>query len=84
MGILAWLALGLVAGFLASLVVNKHRGGMILDLILGCVGAVVGGFIAYLAGIEGITGFNLNSILIAFGGSVLALVAYHAVLRRLG
>jgi uncharacterized membrane protein YeaQ/YmgE (transglycosylase-associated protein family) len=83
MGILAWLALGVVAGFLASSVVNKHRGGIILDLILGCVGAVVGGFIAYLAGIEGITGFNLYSVLIAFAGSVLALVGYHATIRRM-
>jgi uncharacterized membrane protein YeaQ/YmgE (transglycosylase-associated protein family) len=82
MGILAWLALGLVAGFLASLFVNKKGEGMFMDIVLGVVGAVVGGFIAQFAGFAGITGFDLYSILIAIGGSILVLIVYHALVRR--
>jgi uncharacterized membrane protein YeaQ/YmgE (transglycosylase-associated protein family) len=82
MGILAWLALGLVAGFVASLFVNKRGAGMLTDIILGIVGAVVGGFIAQFAGFAGITGFDLYSMLIAVGGSVVVLVLYHAMSRR--
>jgi uncharacterized membrane protein YeaQ/YmgE (transglycosylase-associated protein family) len=82
MGILAWLALGLVAGFIASLFVNRRGAGMLTDIILGIVGAVVGGFIAQFAGFAGITGFDLYSMLIAVGGSVVVLVLYHAMTRR--
>jgi uncharacterized membrane protein YeaQ/YmgE (transglycosylase-associated protein family) len=81
MGILAWIVLGLVAGFLASRVVNKQGVGMSMDIVLGIVGAVVGGFLAHLAGFTGITGLNLYSILIAFGGAVVVLFAYHALAR---
>jgi uncharacterized membrane protein YeaQ/YmgE (transglycosylase-associated protein family) len=82
MGILAWLVLGLVAGFLASLLVNKKGEGMFMDIVLGVVGAVVGGFIAQFAGFEGITGINVYSILIAIGGAVVVLLVYHAFARR--
>jgi uncharacterized membrane protein YeaQ/YmgE (transglycosylase-associated protein family) len=82
MGIVAWLVLGLVAGFLASLLLNKQGEGLWMDIILGIVGAVVGGFIAQLAGFSGITGLNLYSILIAVGGAIVALAVYHAVVRR--
>ena len=82
MGIIAWLVLGLIAGFIASKLVNKQGEGMLLDIVLGIVGAVVGGFVAQFAGFSGITGFNLYSILIAVVGSVLVLVLYHAVARR--
>jgi len=82
MGIVAWLVLGLVAGFLASLLVNKQGEGMLMDIVLGVVGAVVGGFIAHFAGFSGITGFNLYSILIAIGGAVVVLLVYHALVRR--
>ena len=82
MGILAWLVLGLVAGFLASLLLNKQGEGMSMDIVLGIVGAVVGGFIAHFAGYPGITGLNLYSILIAIGGAVVVLAAYHALARR--
>jgi uncharacterized membrane protein YeaQ/YmgE (transglycosylase-associated protein family) len=84
MGIVAWLVLGLIAGFLASLLVNKQGEGMLMDIVLGIVGAVVGGFIAHLCGISGITGLNLYSILIAVGGAVVVLVVYHAMTRRSG
>jgi uncharacterized membrane protein YeaQ/YmgE (transglycosylase-associated protein family) len=82
MGILTWLGLGLVAGFLASLFVNKRGEGMFMDIVLGVVGAVVGGFIAHFAGFAGITGFDLYSILIAFGGAVVVLIVYHALRAR--
>jgi uncharacterized membrane protein YeaQ/YmgE (transglycosylase-associated protein family) len=82
MGILAWLGLGLVAGFLASLFVNKRGEGMFMDIVLGIVGAVVGGFIAQFAGFSGITGFDLYSMLIAVGGAIVVLVVYHALARR--
>jgi uncharacterized membrane protein YeaQ/YmgE (transglycosylase-associated protein family) len=82
MGIVAWLVLGLIAGFIASLLVNKQGEGMLMDIVLGIVGAVVGGFIAQLAGFSGITGFNIYSILIAVGGAVVVLVVYHALARR--
>jgi uncharacterized membrane protein YeaQ/YmgE (transglycosylase-associated protein family) len=82
MGIVAWLVLGLLAGFLASLLMNKGGEGLLMDIILGIVGAVVGGFIAQLAGFSGITGLNLYSILIAVGGAVVVLAVYHAVTRR--
>jgi uncharacterized membrane protein YeaQ/YmgE (transglycosylase-associated protein family) len=82
MGILAWLALGLVAGFLASLFVNKKGEGMLMDIVLGVVGAVFGGFIAQFAGFQGVTGFDLYSILIAIGGSIVVLLVYHALAER--
>jgi len=84
MGIIAWLALGLVAEFIGSRLVNKQGEGMFMDIILGIVGAVVGGFVAQFAGFQGITGFNIYSILIAVVGSVLVLVLYHAVAGRGG
>jgi uncharacterized membrane protein YeaQ/YmgE (transglycosylase-associated protein family) len=82
MGVVAWLVLGLIAGFVASMLVNKQGEGMLMDIVLGIVGAVVGGFIAHLAGFSGITGFNIYSILIAVGGAVVVLIVYHALTRR--
>jgi uncharacterized membrane protein YeaQ/YmgE (transglycosylase-associated protein family) len=82
MGIIAWLVLGLVAGFFASLLMNKRGEGFFMDIILGIVGAVVGGFIAQLIGFSGITGLNPYSILIAVGGAVVVLAVYHAMVRR--
>lgn len=82
MGIIAWLVLGLIAGFIGSKLVNKQGEGMLMDIVLGIVGAVAGGFVAHFAGFSGITGFNLYSILIAVVGSVLVLVLYHAISRR--
>ena len=82
MGIIAWLVLGLIAGFIGSKLVNKRGEGALLDIVLGIVGAVVGGFVAHFAGFSGITGFNLYSLLIAVVGSILVLVAYHALAGR--
>jgi len=79
MGIIAWIVLGLIAGFVASLLVNRHGEGFFADIILGIIGAVVGGFIAHIAGWRGITGFNVRSMLTAVAGAVVVLIIYHAI-----
>jgi uncharacterized membrane protein YeaQ/YmgE (transglycosylase-associated protein family) len=79
MGILAWVVLGLFAGFVASKLVNKTGEGFLGDVILGIIGAVVGGFVANALGIQGISGLNIWSLLIATLGAVIALVVYHAI-----
>jgi uncharacterized membrane protein YeaQ/YmgE (transglycosylase-associated protein family) len=82
MSILAWMVLGLLAGFIGSKLVNKTGEGVILDIVLGIVGAVVGGFLFNRFGASGVTGLNLYSLLVAVVGAVLLLVAYHAIRRR--
>ena len=82
MGIVAWLILGFFAGLVASVMVNKQGGGMVIDVVLGVIGAVVGGIIASLIGIKGITGLNFYSLLIAVGGAILVLVLYYAAKSR--
>ena len=81
MSILAWLVLGLIAGFLGSKIVNKTGEGILLDIVLGIIGAVVGGWLFTRFGASGVTGLNLYSILVAEVGSVVVLVLYHAVRR---
>jgi uncharacterized membrane protein YeaQ/YmgE (transglycosylase-associated protein family) len=81
MGILAWIVLGLIAGFLASKIVNKTGEGMLLDIVLGIVGAVVGGWLAGFFGLAGVSGVNIYSILIATGGAIVVLLLYHAFRR---
>ncbi len=82
MGILAWIILGLIAGFIGSKLVNKTGEGLIMDIVLGVVGAVVGGFIFSLFGAGGVTGLNLYSLVVAVIGAVVVLMAYHAIVRR--
>jgi uncharacterized membrane protein YeaQ/YmgE (transglycosylase-associated protein family) len=82
MGFVAWLVMGLIAGFIASKLVNKQGEGMLMDIVLGIVGAFVGGFVANALGFSGITGFNIYSILISVLGAVLVLIVYHALARR--
>lgn len=84
MSIIGWLVLGLIAGFIGSKIVNKQGEGFILDIVLGVVGAIVGGFLFQLIGHAGVTGFNLYSMFVAIIGSVVVLVAYHAVRRVTG
>jgi uncharacterized membrane protein YeaQ/YmgE (transglycosylase-associated protein family) len=79
MSILAWIILGLIAGFISSKIVNRQGEGFFLDIILGVVGAVVGGWIMAAAGGQGVNGFNLYSILVAIGGAVVVLVILHAI-----
>ena len=82
MSILAWLVVGLIAGFLASKVINKTGEGLVLDIVLGVVGALVGGFIFNMLGMSAPTGINIYSIFVAFIGAVVVLVLYHMVFRR--
>jgi uncharacterized membrane protein YeaQ/YmgE (transglycosylase-associated protein family) len=82
MGIIAWLVLGLIAGFIASKLVNKQGEGMLMDIVLGIVGAFVGGFVANALGYEGVNGFNVYSMFISVLGAVIVLVVYHALTRR--
>jgi len=81
MSIIAWIILGLIAGFIASKIVNKQGEGFILDIVLGIVGAVVGGWLFSAFGGVGVTGFNLWSILVAIVGAIVVLVIYHAIRR---
>jgi uncharacterized membrane protein YeaQ/YmgE (transglycosylase-associated protein family) len=81
MSILSWLVLGLLAGFIGSKLVNKSGDGLLLDIVLGIVGAIVGGFVFNLLGEPGVSGVNLYSLLVAVVGSVLFLVVYHAIRR---
>jgi uncharacterized membrane protein YeaQ/YmgE (transglycosylase-associated protein family) len=78
---LAWIVLGLLAGFIGSKLVNKQGEGLILDILLGIVGAVVGGWLFRTFGASGVTGLNLYSLVVAVVGAVAVLVAYHAVRR---
>jgi uncharacterized membrane protein YeaQ/YmgE (transglycosylase-associated protein family) len=82
MSFLAWIVLGLVAGFIGSKLVNKTGEGIVLDIVLGVLGAVVGGFLFNMLGASGVTGVNLYSLVVAVIGAVVILVLYHAVVRR--
>jgi len=79
MSILAWILLGGIAGWIGSLLVNKSGEGLFRDILLGVVGAVIGGWIFGAMGSTGVTGLNLWSLFVAVVGSVVFLVVYHAV-----
>ena len=79
MSIIAWIVLGLIAGFIGSKIVNKSGEGLILDIILGIVGAVVGGWLFTFFGAAGVTGINLYSIFVAVIGSIVVLGVYHLI-----
>ena len=80
MGILSWIILGLIAGFIGSKIVNRQGQGFWLDMVLGIIGALVGGFLFDLFGASGITGLNIYSMVVAVVGSVVVLVVYNAVM----
>jgi len=82
MSFFGWILLGLIAGFVASKIVNKSGQGFILDIVLGIVGAIVGGFLFSLFDVHGVTGFNLYSMFVAVVGSIIVLLIYHAVAGR--
>jgi uncharacterized membrane protein YeaQ/YmgE (transglycosylase-associated protein family) len=79
MSILAWIVLGLLAGFIGSKIVNKSGEGFILDIGLGVIGAVVGGYLFNAFGHVGVTGLNIYSLFVSVIGAVIVLVAYHAI-----
>ena len=78
MSVLAWMALGLIAGLVASNILSHSGQGLLLDIVLGIVGAVVGGFLVTAIGARGVTGFDLYSMLVAIVGAIVVLWAYHA------
>ena len=82
MSFLAWIILGLIAGFIGSKLVNKRGEGVVLDIVLGIVGAFVGGWLFNTFGSAGVTGLNLYSMMVAVIGAVLVLVIYHALVGR--
>jgi uncharacterized membrane protein YeaQ/YmgE (transglycosylase-associated protein family) len=82
MSIVSWIILGLIAGFIGSKIVNKRGEGLMLDVALGVVGAVVGGVIFSFLGASGITGINFYSMIVAVIGSVLVLWVYHTLTGR--
>jgi uncharacterized membrane protein YeaQ/YmgE (transglycosylase-associated protein family) len=82
MSILGWIVLGAVAGWIGSMLINKTGEGLFRDIVLGIVGAVVGGWIFAAFGSAGVTGFNVWSLFVAVVGAVVVLVVYHAIARR--
>ena len=82
MSIIGWIVLGLISGFVASKIVNKTGEGFFLDIVLGIVGAIVGGFLFTEFGATGVTGFNFYSMFVAAVGAIIVLVVYHAIFSR--
>ncbi len=80
--IIGWLLLGLIAGFIASKIVNHTGSGVLMDIVLGVVGAVVGGYLFSALGSGGVNGFNIYSMFVAVVGAVIVLVIYHALVGR--
>lgn len=79
MSILAWLFLGLISGFIGSKIIGSDGGNILVDIVVGMLGAFLGGFLFNLFGAHGITGFNLWSIVVAIVGSVVLLTAFYAI-----
>jgi uncharacterized membrane protein YeaQ/YmgE (transglycosylase-associated protein family) len=79
MSVIGWIILGLIAGFIASKIVNRSGEGVLLDIVLGIVGGVVGGWLFSFFGAEGVTGFNIYSMVVAIIGAIVVLFIYHAV-----
>ena len=82
MGIVSWIILGLIAGFIGSKIVSRQGQGFWLDIALGIVGALVGGFLFDLFGASGVTGLNIYSMIVAVVGSVVVLLIYNAVVSH--
>jgi uncharacterized membrane protein YeaQ/YmgE (transglycosylase-associated protein family) len=83
MGILLWILFGLIVGVIAKfLMPGGGPQGIIITIVLGIVGALLGGWIGTMLGLGGITGFNVPSMLIAIGGAMLVLLIYHLLMRR--
>lgn len=82
MSFLAWIILGLIAGFIASKIVNRAGEGFLMDIVLGIIGAVVGGWLFRTFGMPGVTGFNFYSLAVAVAGAIVLLVIYHALFSR--
>ena len=83
MGVFSWIILGLIAGFIASKILNRTGSGLIVDLVLGIVGAIVGGFIfSGLFGMRGVTGVNIWSIIVSVIGAIIVLWIYEKLIAK--
>jgi uncharacterized membrane protein YeaQ/YmgE (transglycosylase-associated protein family) len=82
MSIIAWIVLGLIAGFIASKIFVGSGQGVLMDIVIGIVGAVFGGWLFERLGATGVTGFNLYSMFVAVVGAVVLLWLYHAIVGR--
>jgi uncharacterized membrane protein YeaQ/YmgE (transglycosylase-associated protein family) len=82
MSFLAWIVLGLISGFIASKIVNASSQGVVMDIVLGIIGAIAGGWLFNAIGHMGVTGVNLYSILVAVVGAVIVLLIYHALIGK--
>jgi uncharacterized membrane protein YeaQ/YmgE (transglycosylase-associated protein family) len=82
MGVISWIILGLIAGWLAGFFVNKPGSGMFMNIALGVVGAVVGGIIMSAVGVGGVTGINIWSIIVSVIGAIVVIWVYNAVVQR--
>ena len=79
MSVIGWIVFGVIAGFIASKIVNKQGEGFVVDLVLGVIGAVVGGWLFERFGYEGVSGFNAYSMIVAVIGAIIVLFIYHAI-----
>jgi uncharacterized membrane protein YeaQ/YmgE (transglycosylase-associated protein family) len=82
MSFLSWIVLGLISGFIASKIVNQAGQGVVIDIVLGIIGAVAGGWLFNAAGHAGVTGINFYSLLVAVVGAVIVLLIYHALVGK--
>ena len=82
MSIVSWIILGLIAGFIGSKIVNSEGQGFWLNIALGIVGAIVGGFLFDFFGASGVTGLNIYSMIVAIVGAVVVLLIYNAINGR--
>ena len=82
MGIISWIILGLIAGFIGSKIVNRQGQGFWLDIVLGIIGALVGGYLFDMFGASGVTGLNIYSMVVAVVGSIVVLVIYNMITGR--
>jgi uncharacterized membrane protein YeaQ/YmgE (transglycosylase-associated protein family) len=81
MSFIAWIILGLIAGFIATKLIDHHGQGVVMDIVLGVIGAVIGGWLFTMFGMPGVTGFNVYSLLVATIGAAVLLLGYHAITR---
>jgi uncharacterized membrane protein YeaQ/YmgE (transglycosylase-associated protein family) len=81
MSLLSWIVLGLIAGFIASKIVNRTGEGVIVDILLGIVGAIVGGWLFRLFGMPEVSGLNIYGTVVAIIGAAVVLLVYHTMFR---
>jgi len=82
MGWISWIILGLISGFIASKLVNHTGAGILMDILIGIVGAIVGGYLGTRLGLGGLEGLSLWSVLLSVLGAVIVLLIYRAVASR--